>query len=310
MRRADREQRQAADLVQRLDAVEELEEAGHDVDRDAGIPAGADRLQQLLVAGAREGDDHAVDLLRLDDLVEVVEPAQPGQVGCADVVHLVVDHADRNEAELAIVSQLLDQLPGDDAGAEDQGALAQLGGAMEPGPHDRPGDAGQRSRRGHGEEGERDAVVEAEQRRGGEEGPGDQHHGDENPRNLRDRRGPGRELIAAVEADAERDQRPGQAVDEDVDEAGGEIGGETQREEHDRGGDESREHVAGDQPPRQHFAPPAGSAARIPGALLGCFERSVGAGLGDGGALHGVISTQAGAIGRIGRLRLGSSPQR
>ena len=103
-RHADREQRQAADLVEGADAVEELEEAGDDVDGDAGVAAGADRLQQLLVAGAGEGDDHAVDLLRLDDRVEVGEAAQPGQVGGADVVHLVVDDADRDQPELVVVA--------------------------------------------------------------------------------------------------------------------------------------------------------------------------------------------------------------
>ena len=65
---ADREQRQAADLVERADAVEELEEARDDVDGDAGVAAGADRLQQLLVADPGEGDDHPVDALHLDDL--------------------------------------------------------------------------------------------------------------------------------------------------------------------------------------------------------------------------------------------------
>ncbi len=43
-------------------------------------------------------------LLRLDDRVEVGEAAQPGQVGGADVVHFVVDDADRDEAELGVVA--------------------------------------------------------------------------------------------------------------------------------------------------------------------------------------------------------------
>ena len=75
-RRADREQRQAADLVQRAGAVEQLEQARHDVDGDAVVAADADAAQQLLVAGAREGDDHAVDFALVEHLVELVERAE------------------------------------------------------------------------------------------------------------------------------------------------------------------------------------------------------------------------------------------
>ena len=41
------------------------------------------------------------------------EAAQPGKVRRADVVHLVVDDADRDEAELGVVVELLDHLTGD-----------------------------------------------------------------------------------------------------------------------------------------------------------------------------------------------------
>ena len=98
--------------------------------------------------------------LRLDDRVEVGEAAQPGQVGGADVVDVVVDDADRDEPELGVVAELLDDLAGDDAGAEDQRALAQVGGAVQAGADDRAGDAAEGSDAGDGEEGQGDAVAD------------------------------------------------------------------------------------------------------------------------------------------------------
>ena len=219
-RRADREQRQAADLVERADAVEELEEAGDDVDRDAGVAAGADRLEQLLVAGAGEGDDDAVDLLRLDDLVEVGEAAEPGQVGGADVVDVVVDDADRDEAELVVVAEA----------------------SRRPGRRPRrsrgSGCAGADPGRGAGRRGRRRGrcavkaampatvrkvsaidLVKPERRGDSEQRPGDEQDGDEAARDLGDGRGPGGELVAAVEADAESGERPESDRAEDVGEA-------------------------------------------------------------------------------------------
>ena len=80
--------------------------------------------------------------------------AEPGQVGAADVVDFVVDDADRDEAELGVVMELLDDLAGDDAGAEDQRALAQVRGAVQAGADDRAGDAGEGSDPGDSEEGQ------------------------------------------------------------------------------------------------------------------------------------------------------------
>ena len=68
--RVDREQRHPADLVDRAGAVEELEQARDDVDGHAGVAAHAQRVQQLLVVRAREGDHHAVDLLERDEVAE------------------------------------------------------------------------------------------------------------------------------------------------------------------------------------------------------------------------------------------------
>ena len=62
---------------------------------------------------------------------------------------------------------------------------------------------------------------EAEDRGDAEQRPGDQQHGDEAARDLGDGGGPGRELVAAVEADAEGGERPEQPGAEDVGETGG-----------------------------------------------------------------------------------------
>ena len=69
---ADVEQRDALDVVDQRPRAHDLEQARHDVDLDAAVGAGAHDAQEVVVAGAREGDDHAVDLLPGDDRVEVV----------------------------------------------------------------------------------------------------------------------------------------------------------------------------------------------------------------------------------------------
>ena len=64
---ADVEQRDALDVVHQRPRAHDLEEARHDVDLDAAVGAGAHDAQEVVVAGAREGDDHAVDALLGDD---------------------------------------------------------------------------------------------------------------------------------------------------------------------------------------------------------------------------------------------------
>ncbi len=72
---ADVEQRDALDVVDQRARAHDLEQARHDVDLDAAVGAGAHDAQEVVVAGAREGDDDAVDLLPGDDRVQVVERA-------------------------------------------------------------------------------------------------------------------------------------------------------------------------------------------------------------------------------------------
>ena len=104
-RGADRQQRDAADLLDGLRAVEELEEAGDDVHRDALLAAGAQHVQELLVARAREGDHHALDVVPAQDVAQVVEAAEDRDVEAEVVVDLVVDDADRVQPVLAVAAQ-------------------------------------------------------------------------------------------------------------------------------------------------------------------------------------------------------------
>ncbi len=187
-----------------------------------------------------------------DHLGEVIEPAQPRQVGAADVVDLVVDHPDRDEAELGVVVEFGDDLAGDDAGAEDQGPLAQVGIAVEAGADDRAGDAGETGDAGDSEEGQHHLVADTQRHGGPEQGPGDEEDGDEAPRDLGDGGGPGGELVAAIEADAEGGEGPEGGRAEDEDEAL--LGLEAERDDGDAGGAEGRDRVAHVEHPRQHGA--------------------------------------------------------
>ena len=139
---ADRQQRDAADLLDGAGAVEELEEARDDVDGDALLAAGAQHVEQLLVARAREGDHHALDVVPAQDVAQVVEAAEDGDVEPEVVVDLVVDDADRVEAVLAVAAQAVEQLGGDEAGADDERALAQRARAVQRTAQRRAADEG------------------------------------------------------------------------------------------------------------------------------------------------------------------------
>ena len=123
-------------------AVEELEEARDDVDRDALLAAGAQHVQEVLVARAREGDHHALDVVAAQDVAQVVEAAEDGDVEAEVVVDLVVDDADRVEAVLAVAAQAVEQLGGDEAGADDERALAQRARAVQRAAQRRAADEG------------------------------------------------------------------------------------------------------------------------------------------------------------------------
>src|SRR5215203_5698240 len=120
--------------------VEELEETRDDVDCDPSVAAGPDRLEQLFVTRLGEGDDHPVGPLGLDDLLKVAKAPEPGQIRRSRVVYLVVDETDRDQAELRVVAELRHDFSGDHPRAEDQSALAKVGGPVQPGTNDGAGD--------------------------------------------------------------------------------------------------------------------------------------------------------------------------
>ena len=105
------------------------------------------------------------------------------------------------------------------AGAEDQGPLAQALVAVQAGADDGAGDAAEDGEAGDGEEGEDDRVLDRGRGGEAEQRPGDQQDGDEAARHLGNRRGPDRQLVAAVEADAEGGERPERGRTEDESEA-------------------------------------------------------------------------------------------
>ena len=89
---------------------------------DAELLAAADEPQQHLVRRLREGDDHLLDVVVDDYLVEVPAGAEHGHGDCAvERIHrLLVQEADRLEAELGIREQPLRDEAADTAGADDQ----------------------------------------------------------------------------------------------------------------------------------------------------------------------------------------------
>jgi hypothetical protein len=106
----DREQRHAADLLDRARALEELKQARDDVHGHARVAAHADGVQQVLVAGARERDHHAVDAAEGDQVRQRVERAQARDAEAAGLVDVVVDEADRVQAELVVALEALHEL--------------------------------------------------------------------------------------------------------------------------------------------------------------------------------------------------------
>ena len=84
-RLADRHQRHAADLLVRA-RLEELEQPRDDVHGHARVAADADRVQQILVGGARERDHHAIHAAEGDQVGERVQRAEPRDAEAAGLV--------------------------------------------------------------------------------------------------------------------------------------------------------------------------------------------------------------------------------
>ena len=83
------------------------------------------------MAGAGEGDHHAVDAAEGDQVAERVQRAEARDAEAAGLVDVVVDVADGLQPELGVAVEALHELQGDVARAEDQRALAQGGRAVQ-----------------------------------------------------------------------------------------------------------------------------------------------------------------------------------
>jgi len=188
------------------------------------------------VAGAGEGDDHAIDVLGFDHLVEVAEAAQAGKVGGADQMDLFVDDADRVEAELVVLADLLDQLARDEAGAEDHGPLPQVRLPVQVGAHEGAGDDHEQDQGADRDAGRADQRVQAD--RGGDavDRPRREDQGDRAARHFGDGRSPEGQVVGAVEADGEADQGVEHRGGDDVDRRVGEGDAEDDHRQC-RGGD-------------------------------------------------------------------------
>ncbi len=235
------QQRDAAEVLD-FDAVGDLlEQPRHDHDLDAQPATAADHAEQDRVRRGREGDDDLFDVVALDDLLEVPARAEHAQALLVGVVdqRVLVEEADRSQAELRPLAQPSgDQVP-DAAGADDQRVEAGLAAAQRTAAIERDADAAgaeehERERpQAHGLRGQRRVVAR------------DRAHGRERHRRYR-RRGEdardgvdGRVLQAeAVEAARVEDQQRQQGVGA----APGEV-----REARRRGRGDDRRHRRGEQ---------------------------------------------------------------
>ena len=195
----------------RAGALEELEQARHDVDGHAGVAAYADGVQQVVVAGAREGDHHAIDAAEGDQVRQRVQRAETRDAEAARLLHVIVDVADGLQAELGVTLEPLHELQGDVAGAEDQRSLAQSGRAVQR--HARGGTPGGCAAPGDhdGQQRARDRPSRVEQRQQAVDRPGDQQRRDREPGCVSDATRPRAQVIQGVQPADVGEHRPGKA---------------------------------------------------------------------------------------------------
>jgi hypothetical protein len=257
-RGADREQRQAADLVQRLRSVEQLEQPRHHVDCDAVVAAGADAAEQLLMAGAGEGDDDPIDFELIEHLIELIEGAQLREaLSAIGAVNVVVDEPDRLQAELGMALEPVGEPVGDDPGADDDGPLAQRHDAVSPASGKRAGDASEGSRRRRRDERDQGRPLQIQGGGGAEDRPGENDGRDQRPGGVGEAARPGEEVAVAVEAEdeGERDR----ADDQNRDQGGCRGDGDGKDQRGDGPCQASRNEVCPEQEAVEKDRAPAGS---------------------------------------------------
>ena len=170
-----------------------------------------------------------------------VERAEARDAEAAGLVDVVVDVADRVQAELDVALQALHELQGDGARAEDQGALAQRRRAVQADARGGAADPGAGAGDDRGAQGAEHGRAGVQRRQQAEDRPGDQQRGDGEARRVADAAGPRAQVVQRVEAADVGEHRPAEADGERDDrkladaEAGGDGG--------DRSGDRTRDDV-------------------------------------------------------------------
>ena len=104
---------------------DDLEQPRNDVDLDVVLPELVDRVEQLIVRGLREGDDHPFDVEQLDERVELVRLADQREVlelGPA-FPRIRVDEPDEVDAVLGMLHELARGELSDVTGTEDDRVL-------------------------------------------------------------------------------------------------------------------------------------------------------------------------------------------
>ena len=143
IRRMRRDEREAADVVDGEARRRPLVQARHDGHRDAELLAAADEAEQHVVRRRREGDDHLLDVVLADDLLEIPARAEHGQHEPVAVVgaRLLVQVADRLQAELRHLREALRRQPADAARARRSASAGDPSPALQL-PPPRPVDRG------------------------------------------------------------------------------------------------------------------------------------------------------------------------
>ena len=125
MRRREPDEWDALDRVELGARPEHLEHPRDDVDLHSLILEQPDHVERLLVRIVREGDDHTIDTVLVDELPDLRRrPEQlerrPAVLQCAPVV---VDETDDVEPVAAVLAHLLGEQPRDVARADDEDVL-------------------------------------------------------------------------------------------------------------------------------------------------------------------------------------------
>ncbi len=134
-----RRQREDREALQRVDGhvrAVEVEQARHDIDAHVVVRQLARGRQRRLGRVARERDDHALDTELLDDLQQLLRPAEHVEPVEAGRLRLrrIVDEADELDAVLRVVHDLAREPLADVAGSDDDRPLRVRRAAPEPRP--------------------------------------------------------------------------------------------------------------------------------------------------------------------------------